>query len=176
MVLGREVPPQQPDGGEGHRARGEGLEEDGKASAGSSRLDAIAGGVFGEAKHLRAVTEEGPEALGGVERRPGVERRQVRDELDRGLALTAGENADAREEIVIRETRRESESVHTHVACVSRGIWRAREGPGARQERRVEVVAARAIQPAGNDAKGRRRIPIAIVETTAQRILSRVRK
>ncbi|HEU0091895.1 MAG TPA: hypothetical protein VFS78_07285, partial [Vicinamibacteria bacterium] len=103
-------------------------------------------------------------------------RRQVRDELDRGLALTAGENADAREEFVIGEARRESESVHTHVACVSRGIWRAREGPGARQERRVEVVAARAIQPAGNDAKGRRRIPIAIVETTAQRILSRVRK
>jgi hypothetical protein len=148
MVLGSEVSPQQPDGGEGHRAGGECLEDDGKVSARASRLDAVTGGVLREPKHLRAVGEERPVALGGEEGRSGVERRQVRDELDRGLALTAGENADAREEFVIGEGRRESESVHTHIACVSRWIWRPREGSGVRQERRVEGGSARTIHSA----------------------------
>ena len=54
-------------------------------------------------------------ALGGEEGGSGVEHGQMRDELDRCLALVAGEHTDAREEILIRETRRESENVHTHV-------------------------------------------------------------
>ncbi len=115
MVLPCEVRTQDPDGGEGYRAGDEGLEDDGKVSAGSGRLDTVAGGVLGEPEHLRAVSEERTVALGGEEGGSGVEHGQMRDELDRCLALVAGEHTDAREEILIRETRRESENVHTHV-------------------------------------------------------------
>jgi hypothetical protein len=103
VILRREVRTQYPDGGEGHRPGGEGLEDDGKISAGSRRLNTIAGGVLGEPKHLRAVGEERPVALGGEEGGSSVELSQVGDELDRCLALIAGEHADAREEIVIGE-------------------------------------------------------------------------
>ena len=58
VVLGREVPPQQSDGGQRHRARDEVVEDHGKTSAGSSRLDPVTGGVLGQEKHLRAVAEE----------------------------------------------------------------------------------------------------------------------
>jgi hypothetical protein len=58
--------------------------------------------------------------VGGVERRSSVERSQVSHELDRGLALHVGEDADAREEVVIREGRGESEHVRIHALCVSR--------------------------------------------------------
>jgi hypothetical protein len=54
-------------------------------------------------------------AFGGVEGGSGVERGQVGDELDRCLALIAGEHANAREEIVIGEAGGESEDVRVHV-------------------------------------------------------------
>ena len=59
-------------------------------------------------------------ALGGVERRPRIEHREMRHELDGRLALFSGEDADAREEIVIRESVGESEHVRIHALCVSR--------------------------------------------------------
>jgi hypothetical protein len=52
--------------------------------------------------------------VGGEEGGSSVELRQVRDEFDCGLALRAGEHADAREEIVIGEARGESEDVRVH--------------------------------------------------------------
>ena len=122
VVLRCEVRTQHPDGGEGHRARGEGLEDDGKVSAGASRLDTVAGGVLGEPEHLRAVSEERTVAFGGEEGGSGVEHSQMRHELDRCLALLAGEHADAREEIVIRETGGESEDVRVHVRMCSTPI------------------------------------------------------
>jgi hypothetical protein len=57
-------------------------------------------------------------ALGGEEGGSSVELSQVGDELDRCLALFAGEHADAREEIVIGEARRESEDVRIHGVCL----------------------------------------------------------
>ena len=115
MVLRCEVRTQHADGGEGQRAGGEGLEDDGKVPAGSSRLDTVAGGVLGEPKHLRAVSEERTVASGGEEGGSGIERGQVSHELDRCLPLLAGKHADAREEILIRQTRGESEDVRVHV-------------------------------------------------------------
>jgi hypothetical protein len=46
--------------------------------------------------------------------------REMRHELGRGLALFSGEDADAREEIVIREGGGESEHVRIHAPCLSR--------------------------------------------------------
>ncbi|PYQ38590.1 MAG: hypothetical protein DMF77_23690 [Acidobacteria bacterium] len=54
-------------------------------------------------------------AFGGEEGGSGVEDRQVGHELDRRLPFLAREHTETREEILIRETRRESENVHTHV-------------------------------------------------------------
>ena len=116
VVLRREVLAQQPDGRKGYRARGEEVDDQRKASAGSGRLDPVAGGVFGKPKDLRAVTEERPLALGSVEGWSDVEFSKVRDQLSRCLALPGGEHADARKKIVIREARRETESVDTHIA------------------------------------------------------------
>jgi len=100
--------------GEGHRAGGKQVENHRKVPAGSSRLDAIAGGVLGEPKHVRAVGEERTVAFGGVEGGSGVERGQVGHELGRRLPFLGREHNDAREEIVIGEARGESEDVRVH--------------------------------------------------------------
>ena len=54
-------------------------------------------------------------AFGGEEGGSGVEHGQVRHQLDRCLALPAGEHTDTREEILIRQARGESEDVRVHV-------------------------------------------------------------
>jgi hypothetical protein len=115
VVLRCEVRTQDPDRGEGHRAGGKQVEDHRKVSASPSRLDTVAGGVFGEPKHFRAVGEERPVALGGEEGGSSIELSEVGYELDRCLALVAGEHTDAREEIVIREAGGESEDVRVHV-------------------------------------------------------------
>jgi hypothetical protein len=150
VILGREVRTQDADGGEGHRPGGEGLEDDGKVSAGPSRLDAIASGALGEPKHLRAISEERTVALGGEEGGASVELSQVGDELDRCLALFGREHPNAREEIVIREAGGESEDVRVHVRIgitvffgPQRGLWSTpgashRSAPRANASRRAD--------------------------------------
>ena len=59
-------------------------------------------------------------AMGGVERGSRVELRQVGDELDGCFSLFAGQRHDASQEIMIRETRRESEEVGIHGVYVPR--------------------------------------------------------
>jgi hypothetical protein len=115
VVLRCEVRTQHPDGGEGHRAGGKQVEDHRKVSASASSLDTVTGGILREPKHLRAIGEERPAALGGEEGGSSIELSQVGYELDRCLALLAGEHSDAREEIVIREARGESEDVRVHV-------------------------------------------------------------
>jgi hypothetical protein len=58
MVLRREVRVEQANRGEGQRARGEGVEDDGKTPTGSRRGDPVAGGVLGQLEDLRAEGEE----------------------------------------------------------------------------------------------------------------------
>jgi hypothetical protein len=152
VVLGREMRTQDADGGEGHRPGGESLEDDRKVPAGACRLDAIAGRVLGEPKHLRAVGEERAVAFGSEERGSSVELSQVGDELDRCLALIAGEDADAGEEIVIGEAGGESEDVRVHVRIgitvffgPRRWAWSAsgashRSAPCAHATRRAETA------------------------------------
>ena len=92
------------------------IEDHGKTSAGSSRFDPVTGGVFREPEPLCAVTEERPAALGSEEGGSNVEYGQVGDEVDQRLPLLTREHPDAREEILIRETRRESERVRIHAS------------------------------------------------------------
>ena len=119
------------------------VEDHGKTSAGSSRFDPVTGGVFGEPEHLRAVSEERSAAFGSVEGGSRLERGQVGDEVDRRLPLLTREHPDAREEILIRQARRESKDVRIHASCLSRPISRLGEGPDGNQERRVEAGSAR---------------------------------
>src|SRR4030095_12685520 len=69
--------------------------------------------------------------------RPRAEHGEMGDELDRCFALLASEGKKASEEVVIRETGRESEDVRVHEACVSRCFSRLPEGSRRRQERRM---------------------------------------
>ena len=57
VVLHREVPSQQADGGQGQGAGSQELEDQWEAPAGPSALDAVAGGIFGEPKGLGAIAE-----------------------------------------------------------------------------------------------------------------------
>lgn len=58
--------------------------------------------------------------MGGVEGGARVELRQVGHELDGRFSLLTGQGRDAGEEILIGETRRESENVRIHEPYVSR--------------------------------------------------------
>jgi len=58
--------------------------------------------------------------MGGVEGGSRIELRQVGDEIDGCFSLFAGQHRDAGEEILIGETRRESEEVGIHGVYVSR--------------------------------------------------------
>ena len=102
MILRREVPAQQSHGGEGHLSRGEEVEDQREAAAGPGGLDSVAGRVFRQPKSLGTVTEQGPVALGGIERGAGVARGQMGHQLDRHLAFSAREHREACEEIPIR--------------------------------------------------------------------------
>jgi len=114
MVLRREMPPQHSDRGQGQGARGKEVEDDRKAAACSSRLDAIAGGVLGEPQGLGAVAEERPVALGGIEGRTQLECREMSHELGRCFAFLPGEGVDASEEVSVRQSDRGSEDVRFH--------------------------------------------------------------
>ena len=59
-------------------------------------------------------------AFGCVQGRSRVQRRQMRDELDRRPAFLRGEGRDSREEIVIGEFSRESDEVRVQHVPVSR--------------------------------------------------------
>src|SRR4030095_3228716 len=69
--------------------------------------------------------------------RPRAEHGEMGDELDRCFALLASEGKKASEEVVIRETGRESEDVRVHEACVSRCFSRLPEGCRRRRRRRM---------------------------------------
>ncbi len=116
VVLLREVLCQQADGGQGQGAGSQELEDQGEAPAGPSGLDAVAGGIFGEPKGLGAIVEERAVALTEEERRAAIERGQMGDQLDRGLALLSGEGFQAGEEIVIREGGSGDEDVVLHAS------------------------------------------------------------
>ena len=133
VVLRREVPSQQADGGQAQGARGQELEDQREAPAGPSGLDAVAGGVFRETKGLGAVGEEGSVALSGVERRTDIKRGQMGHQLGRRLTLLAGESFQASEEVLIRQGGRGDEGVGVHASCVSRRISRTGRGPGKPQ-------------------------------------------
>ena len=152
------------------------IEDHGKTSAGSSRLDPVTGGVFREPEPLRAVTEERPAALGSEEGGSDVEYGQVGDEVDRRLPLFTREHPDAREEILIREAGRERERVRIH-ASVYHDEFRAlpKALVGARD------VAARSVRRTricrrGNGLEGRGRVSEVFIEKIARRSASRARK
>jgi hypothetical protein len=87
VVLRGEVRCEETHGRLRHRARHEQVEDDGETPAGAGDGHAVAGGVFGKAQALGAITKEGSMALGGVQGGAGIQHGQVGDELGRGLAL-----------------------------------------------------------------------------------------
>src|SRR5687768_14262496 len=118
-------------GSERHRAGAQQAEDRRKASAGSSRMDAVTCRVLREPQHLRAVAEERAASFGGVEGRAGVKHGQMRHELDRRRPFLDGQYSDALEKVVIGEAGRESEDVRVHAPVYHgefRGSERARAG------------------------------------------------
>ena len=85
MVLRREVRRQQTNGRQVHRALREQVQHDRELPRGPRSLDPVAGGSFGEPKHLRAVSEETSRPFAAVEFAP-VELGQMGDELYGHLA------------------------------------------------------------------------------------------
>jgi len=102
MVLGCQVPAQQPHGGQRQLSRGEPVEDDREAAAGPGRLDPAARCVFGEPKGLGAITKERAVALGGVEGGSAVESGQMGHELGGGRALPTGQRGEVHEEVAVR--------------------------------------------------------------------------
>jgi hypothetical protein len=154
VVLLREVLSQQTDGGQGQGARSQELEDQRKAPAGPSRVYAVAGGILGEPKGVGAKAEERAVALSEEECRAAIEFGQVGHQLDRGLALLAGEGFQAGEEGLIRQCGGDDEDVVVHMSCVSRRISGVGRGPGRLQERRPKVSSARA-RTKSREATGR---------------------
>ena len=89
-------------------------------------------------------------ACGGEEDGSGIERGQVRHELDRRVPLVAREHTDAREEILIREGGGESVRVHVPIGITmifgpGPGLWSAsgasrRDGFSARDSFGAETA------------------------------------
>jgi len=136
VVLRREVLSQQADGGQGQGARSQELEDLWEAPAGPNGLDAVTGGIFGEPKGLGAIAEERAVALSEEERRSAIERGQMSDQLDRGLALLAGEGFQAGEEVLIRQCGGGDEDVVLHASlCITTNFglrarpWHAPRAP-----------------------------------------------
>jgi hypothetical protein len=120
VVLRREVRSQQTNGAQAQRAGCQEIEDEREAPAGPSGLDAVAGGILGEPKGLRAIAEERTIALSGVEHRAAIERGQMGDQLGRGLTLLASEHLQAGEEVLIRQGGGSGEDVGVHSSYVSR--------------------------------------------------------
>src|SRR5204863_5392180 len=108
----------------------------------SRGLDAIGGGIFGEAQRLRAIGVERPVAMREVEGGARVERGQVRDQLDRGLAFPAGEGAESGEEVVVGKGGGGREDVGLHGRGVSRAFSRSGGAAETILERRSRTAAA----------------------------------
>lgn len=125
------------------------VEDHGKTSAGSSRLDPITSGVFREPQHLGAVIEERPTAPGSEEGGSDLEHGQVGDQVDRCFPLVAGEGDDAGREIGVREARRGSERVRIH-AFVYHDEFRALSKALAC----ARGVAARSVHETGSVGAG----------------------
>jgi hypothetical protein len=94
--------------------------------------------------------------LGSEEGGSDVEYGQVGDEVDRRLPLLTREHPDAREEILIREARRESERVRIHAFVYHDEFSGLGEGSGGRQGRRAEAGSAHA-NPSARERRGRAR-------------------
>jgi len=94
---------EEPDRIQRETAGSEMVQDDREPPRRSADLDAIAGHVLGHPKRARAVREQGPETVGGMERRPPVQSGEVGDQLHRRLALLARELLQPREELAISE-------------------------------------------------------------------------
>jgi hypothetical protein len=151
VVFNREVLSKDADGGKGQGTGGQELEDLWEAPAGSSRFDAVAGGILGETKGLSTVGEERAVALSGVECRAAIERGQMGDQLGRRLTLLASEHFQASEEVVIRQGGGDDEDVGVHSSGVSRRFSRTGRGPGMPQgDVARSKLRARGLRP-GND-------------------------
>ena len=116
-MIGRgEVLAEDAQGAEAELSGGEPLQDDRELAAVARGGGPVGGDVFGEVQGLPAVAVEGPIPLLQVQRRPRVERGEVRDQVGAGLAFTTGKNGDAGEEVAVGERLGEREMVLLHAA------------------------------------------------------------
>lgn len=143
VVLGRQVIQEPSHRSEGERSAGQQVKDHREKTAGSSDVDPGTGRVLGEMQDVRAVAEERAVAFRCVQGRSRVQRRQMGEKLDRGLAFIRGEGRDAREEIVIGEFACESDEVRIHHAPVYHGDFRGSDAAltGARRALRAYLFA-----------------------------------
>ncbi len=116
-------------------------------AAGGRDSGAGAGGILGETKDGGAVVEERPEAEAFIEAGALLERGKMRDQLDRRMALVAGQDEEPIEQVLIR--KRHDRSEHVHGVGVSRPFsLPARPLAERRRGDRQSVCRATTGQPA----------------------------
>ena len=114
MVVGGEVWPEKPNGGEVDRPLGEQVEDDGEPAGGAGGVDTVVGLVLGQTEDVPTVDEQGRIALAEVDV-AGVELGEVGDELGGRLTLGSGEALQARDEVGVGEATQGNEEFVRHV-------------------------------------------------------------
>jgi hypothetical protein len=115
LVVGNgQVRSETPDGRQVHRALGEHAEDDREPSSGPGDLDPVVGLPFGQPEHVPAIQVQRRVAFPQVYI-SRVQLREVRDDLGRGLALSANERLDLRDEGGIGKACELGEDIVLHV-------------------------------------------------------------
>ena len=140
VVLRRELPGQAANVRQVRGARGEEVQDHREAAAGAGDGGAGAGRILGQTKDDSAVVEERAEAKTLIEARALLERGEMSDELDRCVALAAGQHDEPIEQVLIRKRLGRREDVDLHDVCVSRPFFAPGEAPGRPQERRAAAT------------------------------------
>jgi hypothetical protein len=107
-IAGRQVLPEKARGGDTQGTPAQHVQDLGTTPCRASRRDAVAGRVLGQPQLLAAVREERRVAGRQVEAAL-VEFDKVRDELSRGLALTASHTLQFSHELIVGQVRRDAD-------------------------------------------------------------------
>ena len=116
VVLGREMRAKQTDRGEGDIAGARPVQDEGKATPGPARLDAMVGRVLREMEHLRAVGEQRGAPLAKIET-TGIELGKRRDQRGGGLRLASGEALHLANQLAVGQPLGGPVAVHAFNIC-----------------------------------------------------------
>jgi len=114
-VVGRgQTRREEPDRGQGDGARGEHVEDDGKAPGGTRHLDPVVRLAVREPQHVAAVRVQGTVAFTEIQV-ASVQLGEVCDELSRRVALARDEALHTRDEIRMGEASERGEDIVLHI-------------------------------------------------------------